>query len=136
MQTFLAYPNFKQSAAVLDNSRLGNQCYRECKTLLNGGWQYHPASKMWRGYEGALCLYALALVDEMEKRGRWKPEVIERWRNYYTEQLEGKGTDMPPWIGNEQFHAAHRSNLLRKDPDYYSQFGWTESSDLEYVWPV
>lgn len=136
MQTFLAYPDFDKSAAALDNRRLGNQCYRECLTLLRGGWQNHPASKMWRGYEYALCTYALALVQEMKRRGRWRSEVINRWQTYYMavrSMLENTG--LPPWIGNAKFHAAHRSNLLRKDPEYYGQFGWTEPYDLPYTWP-
>ena len=33
-------------------------------------------------------------------------------------------------------HASHRSNLLRKEPAHYTQFGWTEPPDLPYVWPV
>lgn len=137
MQTFLAYPDFAQSASVLDNRRLGNQCYRECKTLLNGGWKHHPASKMWREHKGALCLYALALVDEMERRNYWQPEVIQRWRTYYNLRLTFyPHSNLPSWLGNEAFHAAHRSNLLRKDPDYYSKFQWSEPDDLEYVWPV
>jgi hypothetical protein len=41
----------------------------------------------------------------------------------------------PPWLGNESFHASHRSNLLRKDFDYYSQFKWTEPTTLPYIWP-
>lgn len=44
--------------------------------------------------------------------------------------------DYPHWFGSEEFHASHRSNLLRKDPDHYSQFEWTEGPDIEYVWPV
>lgn len=45
-------------------------------------------------------------------------------------------TDLPTWLGNEDFHAAHRSNLLRKDHVWYGIFGWTEPDDLPYVWPV
>jgi len=41
----------------------------------------------------------------------------------------------PAWLGTDTFHASHRSNLLRKDPDYYGQWGWTEPSDLPYIWP-
>lgn len=138
MQTFLAYADFAKSAAVLDWKRLGNQCYRECKTLLNGGWKNHPASKMWKGYEYALCLYGLALANEMEARApRWKPEVVQRWQDYYTtESRKYPDTGMPPWLGRADFHAAHRSNLLRKDRDYYGKFGWTEPDNLEYVWPT
>jgi hypothetical protein len=43
---------------------------------------------------------------------------------------------MPPWLGDEAFHAAHRSNLLRKAPEYYRSFWPEEPDDLEYVWPV
>ena len=40
----------------------------------------------------------------------------------------------PHWLGYEPFHASHRSNLLRKDAEYYSQFGWTEPDNLPYIW--
>jgi hypothetical protein len=44
--------------------------------------------------------------------------------------------DMPPWLGDNKFHSAHRSALLFKDFAYYSKFGWDESPELNYVWPV
>jgi hypothetical protein len=40
----------------------------------------------------------------------------------------------PGWFGRKNFHEAHRSNLLRKDPVYYGNLGWRESSDLPYLW--
>jgi len=43
---------------------------------------------------------------------------------------------LPLWLGNEELHASHRSNLLRKAPLWYGQFGWTEPDDLPYIWPV
>ena len=42
----------------------------------------------------------------------------------------------PPWFRDDTLHASHRSNLLRKDRDYYSRFGWNEPADLPYYWPV
>ena len=42
---------------------------------------------------------------------------------------------MPSWYGQEDFHRSHRSNLLRKDYNYYIQF-FNEPVDLEYFWPV
>lgn len=132
MQTFLAYPSFAESMRVLDDSRLGNQVYREGMTLLRGKWPNHPASKMWRGYEVALALYLWAGVVELNKRGKDyddRPWCIE---------LRSKLTHsclMPPWLGDPDFHASHRSNLLRKDPVWYGQFGWTEPDNLEYIWP-
>lgn len=133
MQTFLPYPDFAQSMACLDPSRLGNQVYREGMTLLRGGWPNHPASKMWRGYEDALALYLWAGVVELGKQGKDyddRPWCIEL-RSKLTHSCP-----MPPWLGDPDFHASHRSNLLRKDPVYYGQFGWTEPDNLEYVWPV
>jgi hypothetical protein len=42
----------------------------------------------------------------------------------------------PFWLGNEKFHASHRSNLLRKDFKFYSQYGWQEENNLPYIWPT
>lgn len=135
MQTFLPYPDFMDSAQVLDNQRLGNQCYRECLTLLNGGWRHHPVAVMWRDFKGALCVYALCLVDEMESRDRWKPDVIDRWRSFYEHRLQGYSLALPNWLGDERLHASHRSALLMKNPAHYGQFGWTELPKLDYYWP-
>lgn len=125
MQTFLPYRCFKASAKALDSKRLGKQRV-EAKTLINGGWPNHPASKMWKGYLGALKQYHDAMVEEWIRRG---------YNN--TMQLYNiRGVVMKPhWLGDEAFHASHRSNLLRKDFEYYSQHGWTEPTDLPYIWP-
>jgi hypothetical protein len=40
----------------------------------------------------------------------------------------------PEWFSRKNFHAAHRSHLLHKDPEYYGQFGWQEKPDLPYLW--
>jgi hypothetical protein len=96
---------------------------------IKAGWINHPAAKMWRGYEMALAEYQLIVILEWERRG-------------YNNTMEMLSMDNarifqnPPWLGDEAFHASHRSNLLRKDPEYYGKFGWTESPDLPYVWPV
>lgn len=137
MQTFLPYPSFIESAMVLDDIRLGNQCYRECKTLLSGGWKHHPAAKMWHGYERYLCYYAASLAQEMSRRTRWKLGIPTKWYNYFMDLANVYADNgPPPWLGEPRFHASHRSNLLRKDPIHYGKFGWSEPSDLEYVWPV
>lgn len=49
-------------------------------------------------------------------------------------RLTVRGETRPWWLGDPGFHAGHRSNLLRKDPDHYSRFGWLEPDDLPYVW--
>jgi len=147
MQTFLPYASFTESARVLDYRRLGKQRI-ECKQILAAlgyaiadgelclladtspkGWVNHPATKMWRGYEAALAEYATLMILEWKARG---------YKNTM-EMLDLNNSRLfmdPPWLGDEAFHASHRSNLLRKDPLHYGKFGWTEEDDLEYVWPV
>lgn len=133
MQTFLISSDYHESMRCLDKSRLGNQVWREGLTLLRGKWPNHPASRMWRGYEYHLGLYLLAGCDVLAERGKEYPVVREK---ILTEMEKHKNTGSPPWINDEKFLASHRSNLLRKDPIWYGQFGWDESPDLPYVWPV
>ena len=137
MQTFLPYPDYKKTAEVLDSVRLGNQCWREVKTLLNGGWMNHPASKMWLEYDcqHSLCEYGMALAGELYNRGYAK-SGIKYFNYYYDEAKKYRNVGFPPWIGYEPFHSAHRSNLLRKDWRWYSQFNWLEPPDLPYIWPI
>ena len=149
MQTFLPYPDYEESAKCLDYKRLGKQRV-ECKQLLlalgvpignhapkKSSWANHPATKMWRGYEFELCRYSIQMCLEWRHRG-------------YTDNLAGQfmvaAAELeycadekpmpPPWLGDEFFHSSHRSNLLRKDPIHYGQFGWEEPDSLPYVWPV
>jgi len=129
MQTFLPYPDFHDSALCLDNKRLGKQRV-EALTLLRGKWPNHPASIMWQGYDRCLALYGIVICREWRRRGfkdSCLPEFLERWKSSLeaTESLQ-----TPPWLGDAAFHASHRSNLLRKDPEWYGQFGWEEPDDL------
>lgn len=132
MQTFLPYPSFERTAAALDSRRLGKQRV-EALQLLNAlsnpfhGWRHHPAVKMWRGYDDALRLYMNAMIREWVRRG---------YRNTMSLAEVTGQPEMPPWLGDPAFHASHRGNLLRKDPAFYGQYGWTEPPDLPYVWPV
>jgi len=135
MQTFLPYNDFTKSAKVLDRQRLGKQRVEVLQLLkaLNGetkGWVNHPATKMWRGYENCLVVYGLSICTEWIERG-YKDTCFAKilaYRDYNTAIV------VPPWLGREDFHESHRSNLLRKDPDHYYKFGWTEPTNLEYVW--
>jgi hypothetical protein len=49
------------------------------------------------------------------------------------EEVSLNSVVMPPWFGLEEFHRSHRSNLLRKDYDYYSQY-FDENPNIEYYW--
>jgi hypothetical protein len=147
MQTFLPHPNYTESAACLDYRRLGKQRV-ECKQILQalgvpvGGplpakpssWRSHPATRMWEGYEYSLCIYAIAVCQEWRRRG-YKDTLLPQFMYAASCCLENGDPSRPPWLGDESFHSSHRSNLLRKLPVHYSQFGWVESDDISYVWP-
>jgi len=132
MQTFLPYDSFKKSLECLDYKRLGKQRVeaRQIYDTLKGkskGWRNHPMVKMWKGYENALALYHNIAIDT------WK----ERGYNNNMKKLPIRGAIVyPHWFGNKKFHASHRSNLLRKKPEFYSRYGWEEPSNLPYVWFV
>ena len=133
MQTFLVYPDFTKALACLDTKRLGKQRIEADQILknligVNDGWKNHPAVKMWIGHENALIEYRNIAIDIWIKRG-YKNTMP------YLDFVENKTFDDPPWLGNSEFHASHRSNLLRKNLEYYSKFGWTEPDNLPYIWP-
>ena len=137
MQTFLPYPDFAQSAACLDWQRLGKQ-RGEVKQIFNalthgGGWRNHPACKMWAGHRKALLLYGMVICREWVSRGH-QDKTHDQFLSVFNELPDSEAT-LPCWMGNDAFHASHRSNLLRKAPEHYGRFGWREGPDLEYVWP-
>jgi hypothetical protein len=145
MQTFMPLPSFADSARCLDYRRLGKQRV-ECKQLLQalevpvGGalpekpssWRNHPAAKIWQGFEHSLATYAAVVCREWRSRG-YRDSLLPQFEDSLGSLAV---TDLPQWFGLQEFHAAHRSNLLRKLPEHYSQFGWAESRDLPYIWPT
>lgn len=140
MQTFLPYADFSQTAACLDRQRLGNQ-RNEAKVILKtllygGGWAHHPAVRMWHSHELALCNYGVTICVEWCRRG-YKDKQLAYF-DEFRRKLVGSGhkLEFPPWLGDDEFHASHRSNLLRKNLEHYTQFNWEEPNDLPYFWPV
>ena len=130
MQTFLPYPEFDKSAAILDRQRLGKQrveAYQIIRSItLGNGWSHHPIVKMWTGFENALKLYSNAMVTEWIRRGyRNNLEIYN---------LTGIKITFPWWLGNDEFHASHRAALLAKNYEYYSKYGWLEEPKIRYVW--
>ena len=148
MQTFLPFADFNQSAKVLDRMRLGKQRVEglQIYNALTGqskGWVNHPATKMWRGYELALVEYTLIMCNEWRSRG-YNDNVtatllgkldFESVNLYLLALIGDRKYAMPHWLGDEAFHASHRSALMRKLPDFYNQYGWHDDME-EYVWPV
>lgn len=137
MQTFvpIAGPEFRPSLEVLDYRRLGKQRI-ETKQIYNaltvgGGWQNHPAVKMWRGCEQALLAYGIISCEIWLDRG-----YVDNQLDWFVSHVEPGPTVMPSWWGDDQVHSSHRANLLRKDPEYYGQFGWEEEPAEGYFWPT
>lgn len=145
MQTFLPYPSFAESSAALDSPRLGKQRVETLQILRavllpSYGWQSHPVTQMWRGYVPALTLYGLANVSAWVERGHADSTqgLIAEFAPGLAatqEQLADRGM-LPPWIGDEEVHRSHRSNLIRKDPEFYGALFPGTPGDLDYVWPV
>ena len=147
MQTFLPYTVWIDSARALDPKRRRNQrnegliilrtllgLYPKTKTGRPGGWPYHPATKMWAGSEKYLVEYILAVCDACEDIIDGEDTVRPQVEDIVVEYKLGNA--VPPWLGDPRLHLSHRSNLLRKDPDYYRQMWPDLAADLPYYWPV
>jgi len=83
-----------------------------------------------------LHAYVRTVCFEWTDRG-YKDTVAEKVLKFCQE--EGVLDDelvFPSWLGNEQFHLSHRSNLVRKDADFYGGLWPDVPADLPYVWPV
>jgi hypothetical protein len=126
VQTFLPYPDFGETARVLDPKRLGNQrsealvILRVCR-IPTYGWQHHPAVRMWRGHEDALICYRVAICDRGTASG-YADTVKEKLLEYSVDrsvsaqhELAASGR-LPPWLGDPRLHQSHQSALLRKNP--------------------
>lgn len=146
MQTFLPYADFSRTAEVLDMRRLGKQRVENLqivKAIVDPGygWQNHPAVRMWRGHLDALVAYQRAICFEWTNNRGYKDTCLDKTIDF-AGTIGGDGVVFPGdrfapvWLGDEDLHASHRSNLLRKDEAFYRQWGWTEPTTLEYVWPV
>lgn len=135
MQTFVPYADFQKSAKVLDYRRLGKQRVEtlqlvRCNLEVSLGWKNHPAAKMWADNVNGLIAYGVAMCDAWLDLG-YKDTCRDKLLSYG----EADTTDLPFWWGDESVHSSHRSNLLRKDPSFYSQWGWTDDPEAPYVWP-
>jgi hypothetical protein len=135
MQTFLPYKSFKRSAQALDYKRLGKQRVEVLQILQalqrgEGGWVNHPATRIWRGHTNALVNYGLAVCEEWISRG-YKDTCYDKIAAFWQDDVQ---VVLPSIVGREDFHASHRSNLLRKQREWYGAYLWRESDDLPYVW--
>jgi hypothetical protein len=148
MQTFLPYPDFAASAAVLDDRRLGKQRVEALQILraltrATYGWKHHPAVRMWRGHTEALASYGIVVCDERTGRGRADtcaalitadPSPTGRGPRPQDELAVARL--LPSWLGDDRVHAGHRAALVRKDPARYGPLFPDADATLPYFWPT
>lgn len=132
MQVFVPYPDIKKSVQCLDPKRLGNQIYRECLTIVRGGWKHHPVPKMWKNHTHFLCEYALAGLEELSYRGKHYPDHYDKFHEI---KMRVKDTGPPIWWGDMRVHTSHQANLYHKDPSYYEQF-FGKMPHIPYYYPT
>jgi Pyrimidine dimer DNA glycosylase len=149
VQTFLPYPDFAASAAVLDDLRLGKQRVEALQILRavtwpTYGWKRHPAVRMWADHPDAVAAYGLAVCAEWIARGRADTcaatigkDLADAGFPAPRSQAElAAESRMPPWLGDERVHRSHRSALVRKDPEFYGRLFPDADPGLDYFWPV
>jgi hypothetical protein len=140
VNTFLPYPDFNRTARCLDYKRLGKQRVEVFQILqallgIKKGWRHHPATKMWKGYEWCLFDYNCSICLEWRSRG-YQDTIYDKMDLLPFPNQGCLKRSFPPWLGDERLHQSHRSNLLRKNKEYYGKFGWMEPDNLPYYWPV
>ncbi|KZB88715.1 MSMEG_6728 family protein [Amycolatopsis regifaucium] len=150
MQTFLPCADFRATAEVLDARRLGKQRVETIQvlralTVADYGWRHHPAATMWAGYEEALVRYGFDVCEVWCATGRQdtcrdtlradllRTTGLAKVRTQAELADEG---ELPPWLGDADFHLSHRSALVRKDPEHYRPRFPDVPDDLPYVWPA
>jgi hypothetical protein len=140
MQTFITDFDMIQNAKNLDNKRLGKQRVESiyiAEVLLKNnknGYKNHPIVKLWKGYESYLIIiYLRSILNEWESRGFKNVLCNEHYKNLVLEINPIIVT--PPWITKE-FIEAHRSNLIRKNPEYYKKLWPNTKEGLKYIWNV
>jgi hypothetical protein len=148
MQTFLPYPDFAASAAVLDDKRLGKQRVEALQVLRaltrpTYGWKRHPAVRMWAGYPAGVAAYGLAVCDEWVRRGWADTCAATIGTDLAAAGLPPPRTQaelalrsgLPEWLGDERVHRSHRAALVRKDAEFYRSAFPDADPELPYFWP-
>ena len=155
IQTFLTHDKFLDVAKSLDNKRLNKQVI-ECKQIyasLTGmsepygkpsretnGWSNHPATRMWKGAEHFLCVYAIYMREEATRRNiRDNTEMLK----FFEVRMNRHPFIIPSWWSNPEHRNriifTHRCNLARKDwKHYFPQFPELKALDVfttDYFWP-
>jgi hypothetical protein len=158
-QTFMISPIYSETAKCLDSKRLNKQIteafqvFRWC--VGEGKMQGNPHPYfMWQNYEESLLEYIVEMHLEWIRRfdGGLRGGVRHHKNGLEASEILGRIDASiyltPPWVEDERVLSSHRSALLYKNFDWYSQFGWKEepaipikinkngSVSLPYFWTL
>lgn len=165
MQTFITSTLFNHAFALtakqLDNKRLNKQALEAWQIMMTNlkldpegnhrepkGWYNHPATQMWRGYEVVLGQYIDWMCEEWRDRG-YKTTIDVKAKATLQVALDRGLVSpvpvLPVWVDDvdrfEALASSHRTALLCKNYEWYTQFGWAEDpghqpENYEYVWGI
>lgn len=149
MQTFILSTSCDETARLLDYKRLRNQINEAtiiAKCLLKmyetRAWNHHRAVKMWtKDISYLVFIYIPAIIQETKKRGtntvNYENNLIKVQETLLSinKSLSPAHIDTPVWFTSELI-LSHKSNLLRKDYEFYNKHFPGINPSLPYVWPV
>lgn len=131
---------------ILDYRRLGKQRVEAWQILnvLRGvdndgypkhhkGWVSHPATRLWEGRTAGLAYYGV-LCCQMWRRKGYRDGLLHRFNEVYELYSEFEDPSPPIWL--DWIADSHKSNLIRKDPEYYGPIWPWIPDDMPYYWPI
>lgn len=93
---------------------------------------------MWYGYEYPLCLHGLTLanvlVGERHIAAEEVPGAYMAKVGLAIEQTGANDRTVPPWVGDENVHRSHRSQLIMRSPLYAITWPSTPPR-MPILWP-
>lgn len=130
MNTPLPFANFAVCAMVLSDHHLDVALYdaRKVQDCLQGrllGYSTHPVVAMWRKNMLALMMYGDCMLRELHRRGHNPKRPLMLTSEFHHVPFLPDYAP-PEWLGDFRFHSQQRGILLRKNPEWYGQWGWTD----------
>lgn len=147
MNTWLPYPDYLESARVLDPATLVDQpnqvlaildVIHESDTSIYRGAPDQVVN-MWRDHEAQLCEYGLTMVEQC-LQGPSEFTNLARVKENLEWHLDCATSgeysmDKPKWFGDLDFHDSHKAALLRTMPEFYRD-KFDVDRTLPLIWPV
>lgn len=104
---------------VLDNKCLNKQTIEASQILhilcgMTAQWHHHPAVLQWKSHEWMLLEYLKDACLECLETRHFKNSLYDNIYHFPNCIPIGSSIEMPSWMGDEAFHASHRSRLLFK----------------------